>query len=529
MTFFINFLQSVRDRKAGTMKAAVVAKLAQQTYVYYNAVKDASVGSVLSPVLDPSWSHHAEYQSRLFAAGTEYWQATAVKESAVARGSGYGEEITRLGLAERHLRQALEIGQRNKLAGALIASGETFLNSISSMRQKAITENNTIYMDSIPLETSIGAVAGVSMVRPSSMPEYYNAEKPYFKDILPKELRLLRGEFRDEIAAILRTSTENAENALNSGRGALNAIGLPGSLDTYRSGGKLSENLIQKFGRIVELGGRSELQTKWDELEAASRRAMQTMSTIEDTLQREEKTDGQFRAKYPTWTGTASIVLTTEIRSTNSRMRDAYSAARDSDQGIQRELSDPVFDYWLKLACGPVSAIVAMIPTPPPALLDFTDISGTDAASGVSAAHAHTLDKLLTEMTGLIEQRERCLSRIREVHMKDITEELLANVSVSSGAGAGAHPSTICNDYKRTCSEQEAIIVSSIERQNILIIEISKTNDIFQQSLATDAITVEREKLLRELEQTVTRYFSLHAMISAGITFYSNLQVFFGF
>ena len=64
------------------MKSAILAKLALQTSVLFTFVKDSCSCSVIAVTVDKSWAHHAEFQSKSFAAAAEYWQAQASKEQA---------------------------------------------------------------------------------------------------------------------------------------------------------------------------------------------------------------------------------------------------------------------------------------------------------------------------------------------------------------------------------------------------------------------------------------------------------------
>jgi hypothetical protein len=496
------------------MKPAVVAKLAVQTAQYYSSVRDACNGSTLNSVIDGSWSYHCDYQARSFAAAGEYWQAQSVKESALAKGVGYGEEITRLQLAEKAMRLGLDAAHKNKLGTALIASGDALLATIISNKAKAVHENNTIYMDTVPEEAAVTPVIGISMVKAAAVPEYHNTEKPLFKEVMPKSVRQLRGQMREELVAAQQQAQTDCDAGLASGRQALNAMGLPGSLETYRSGAKLPENLVAKIMRVQEMGGRQELQSKIDDLDAASKRALQSMATIDETLVREEKTDAQFRGRYPTWTGVASTVLAADIRATNGRMREAYSAAKASDAGIMREMNDPNFDTWTKAICNTIVNIESLLPLPPQPLLDFSEVAGMDPAQ----ANAQLLERKLHEMTTLIEVREKAVVKLNLLVDADITESLLSAVST------GSDPALVIESQRNLCNEAKTDIATSLARQQVLIGEISSVNETFQKSLQSDPTIAEKDRVLKELDLATTRYFNQHATITAGITFYSNLQ-----
>ena len=84
--------KSIKDRKAGNMKPAIIAKLSAQTCCFYEEANKYSMDVELGRIIDPSWKIHTEFQYRQLDACAEYWQAMAAKEEAVSKASGFGEE-----------------------------------------------------------------------------------------------------------------------------------------------------------------------------------------------------------------------------------------------------------------------------------------------------------------------------------------------------------------------------------------------------------------------------------------------------
>lgn len=80
-------------------------------------------------------------------------------------------------------------------------------------------------------------------------------EKIFFKDIHPKAVKALLVSSREKLDLLLVQTTDSALGATNEGRKELAGVGLPGSLETYKSGGQFPENLWLKIERIQSLGG----------------------------------------------------------------------------------------------------------------------------------------------------------------------------------------------------------------------------------------------------------------------------------
>lgn len=64
------------------------------------------------------------FQQDFYTAAAQYYQSEAVKEAALASGSGYGEEITRLRVAQRLIEAVLDTAQRQRMGPAIIGKAE---------------------------------------------------------------------------------------------------------------------------------------------------------------------------------------------------------------------------------------------------------------------------------------------------------------------------------------------------------------------------------------------------------------------
>ena len=248
--------KAVRDRKAGSMKPGIIAKLAAQTAVFYGGAAELCKQGVLASYLDPSWAGHCAFQHKCFQAAAEYWQSQAVKEEAQQQGSGYAEEITRLVRAEGHLRQALDLANTAKLGVSLTNGAAALQRTVAAAKTSAEHDNRTVYMERVPADASLAAVSAVSMVKPAPLTEYTTPaghEKSaavFFKDVVPREVLALLAATKERLGDVLAHSAGAVTLATNDARYQLSALGLPGSLETHKTGGQLPENLWVKVQRV---------------------------------------------------------------------------------------------------------------------------------------------------------------------------------------------------------------------------------------------------------------------------------------
>lgn len=164
--------KAVKDKKAGTMKPGIIAKLAAQTSIFYRSASDMSRQGLCASYIDASWGIHAEFQYRCFDSAAEYWMSQSMKDSAQSRGSGYALEIARLNRAETKIQQAMAFATKEKLGISLTNGAAALMRTVSAAKASAIHDNRTVYMETVPLDGTLSPVAAVSLVKPSEPPEY---------------------------------------------------------------------------------------------------------------------------------------------------------------------------------------------------------------------------------------------------------------------------------------------------------------------------------------------------------------------
>jgi programmed cell death 6-interacting protein len=412
--------KSVKEQKAGTMKASIVCKLASQIVLHYNSALSYARHANVSTVVDISWIHHMEFQKESFRALAEYWQGIASQNEASVTGIGYGAQICRLRRAERILATTLQNGKTNKVPSPVIASTENVLAVINRARVNAEKDNDGIYHELVPDEHTLSDISPIQMVRCSDMPEYYNTEKPFFADLLPKEVKVLVAKHKEAVEMLLRDTTAAASKATNDGRAALSELGLPGSLELYKSGGQLPENLWVKIQRVQTLGGLSELRQKLSGIQMAAERARQTMDSIEVALQREESNDMSFRQRNPQVTLQDASRLHEDIRENVLLLRERHKIAGTSDDAIRVELQSSEILEYMEILFKSREEISNMLPK----------ANGGDAMIGY--IDTSRLEDKLIKIANLFETRDRAIQTLQNAAKTDVTEILAQKLSSST-------------------------------------------------------------------------------------------------
>jgi programmed cell death 6-interacting protein len=285
-------------------------------------------------------------------------------------------------------------------------------------------------------------------------------------------------------------------------------MGLPGSLEAYKSGGGLPENLWKKVKRTQDMGGIQALEDRIQDLNAAAERANQSAHQIETSLRREENLDTDFRARNPHWTGVQSASLNQDIKSNLDRLRALWTQARENDDSIARQLRDQEFRRNGEHLGKPREQLDALMPR----------VEGGRAGE-VGAVDTSALEALLVELAQLFEKRAKLVAELRSAAQADMGNLFLA--SVNRGLNAGGEALRLELEKLETMKAQ---ITDTNTRQNSLLEQIKGQNQAFVRNRATDRVTAERDAVVTRLEQTSTQFFNLHSQLSAGITFYADLQ-----
>lgn len=400
--------------------------------------------------------------------------------------------------------QALAEAQQANLHESITNTAHQLLRQIARSKEAAEKDNRTIYMEVIPSEATLQPIGAVSMVKPTALPTTGDPAQDLFTDLVPRQVKDLTTRFTDAAYSLLSTTEAEATNATNEGRAMLSSVGLPGSLEAYKTGGGIPDNLWHKIQRIQEAGGYSALQRRYEELNSFANRANQTISDIEASLQHEEATDDDFRRRNPRWDGVPSRNLNRDIKLNVDRFRSLWNQARNSDDIIISQLRVDDFETSCQQLGLPKQELDQLMPR---------------VESAQQAVDTRALEKQLVELAQLFERRNAAVAQLRALVQDEPTTRFMQAVAARR---AGEE---ILQAELRSVQECYAQVTSTITTQSAVLADIMQEHSKFEQARQTDAVTAERDRVVRSLEQTSTKYFNIHSQLSAGRTFYSDLQL----
>lgn len=263
------------------------------------------------------------------------------------------------------------------------------------------------------------------------------------------------------------------------------------------------------------MGGAPRLNSMFEDLKATARRALQSMATIDESLEREERTDAEFRQLNPDFPGTSSKVLSADVRTNNSRMREAYANAQQSDKQTEADLKSDTTVEQLATVSKSQEELLKLFPRNEVNLFDHDEHLDKKAED----PEITKLEDKLHDMAELIETRTRNVATFKAIVDIDITDATNTALSQSKDISA------LHTENLRQASALHSQVMEGVTQQNALLAEIMQLNEAFEKHRVTNTKAVERNKVIQTVEQSVAKFSLIHSQITAGITFYSSLQV----
>lgn len=519
--------KSIKDQ----MKDGIKAKLAHQALEYYMSALDFCNASALGGTIDRSWSTHLLFQVQCMKAATQYWQSKASKEIALARGTGYGEEIARLTAADAECQEAAKVATQNKLPASLLESVRTLQRVIREQLQLAQKDNASVYLENIPKFTDLPAIGKANMVKALGLTSEELVHElsggDLFEQFVPNSILRRAAEVKEEIKQLLATTTEKVSESNEMAKNKLQSLGLPASIEAFE---KTSDNgipmtiwqkiqHIQTANRIVARsdfgeGGTANnpvsalLQQRLKDNQDASDAAEKKLRAIETRLADEEVEDNVCRQNYGSkrWARPVSTSLNENFRADIDRYYRLVQEAKKSDEIVR----DKLHTNAGKLAS--LAQTKAVLDRQLP-LLQQENSSCSHEIGVVST--------LLLRLGGLIEEKDQVVKDFSTSYEKFNALAVLLNGSKSSPADTEVALAT----EKQFFSAHFAGKIDTIcvEEQSLLG-QIVEANDDFDARKASDTVIQARQAFLQLLSDAVDIFEQLESHVKEGNIFYEELQ-----
>ncbi|KAF2310862.1 hypothetical protein GH714_017770 [Hevea brasiliensis] len=414
--------------------------------LYYEEALAALNVAPLKDHFDKPWISHVQLKAALFYAEACYRYSLELHEK-----EEIAEEIARLSSGISALTEA-----KKNLKGAaaqLLDAISKLEANINRNLERAVKENDRVYLMRVPSPTSLSPLPAFSMVKPMSMNEVLDASKEkMFASLVPDSSAKALSRYTEMVDDIIRTQAEKLQQASELTRVRLKEMDLPDSIIALEGNFTLPTDLKEDVEAVQISGGPAGLEAELQQLRDLRRVNQELLVQTEELLQKEATEDAQFRNQFGTrWTRPQSSTLTKNLQDRLNRFAANLKQAADSDGRIERS----VRDHSTLMSILDRRPIESALPTLARPIMSLD--ANEDAIVG-------SLKQSLRQLEILGAQRAGLEDMLKEMKRKD---DILPKLMTSTGSYEDLFRKEIAK-YDQICED----IAQNIEAQEQVLLQI---------------------------------------------------------
>ncbi|KAM0790170.1 hypothetical protein ACM66B_005489 [Microbotryomycetes sp. NB124-2] len=530
------------------------SKLCMQTSSVYSSIVEEVKEYVTKGVFSREWSLLVQVKAKYFASLAQFHRSTA--DTAAAK---YGEALARLNIAETSAKEAYRLAQAfsasfsttsmtNSIApdapAALLELTKTHMNLVGDTRTKAQKDNDIVYNEVVPTEASLPAIEkGKDVAEPIPIHDVYASAEvqkivgpDLFQKLVPLSVHESASMYSEEQAKLVRAETEKIDVADGELQAALEYMGLPASLERFRSGSAgqagLADPAPQVRGWSDEVR-QQEAQRRVDDLfhklNSLKDKAARNLDKVANDLDAESRECEAMRVKYGhLWEQQPSSALTRGYRQDIRSHRGSLEQASASDAQAQGLWEGAKRDIALLLDPSALSrAFAEAVGTsslPDNSLLD-ADLNEDEEQE--TRKRVEAISENLSRLSKIKRERAEVLKDLKEkVQADDISHILILNRKGS----AAVEPQLFATELEKFRPHQQRIM-AAIHQQQQTLSEVSSDFKLLtggQKAKEVQGRWVEAERHKRELVSRLGRaaqaYADVREGLEKGVQFYQDLN-----
>ncbi|KAH0692165.1 hypothetical protein KY285_019262 [Solanum tuberosum] len=477
----------------------VCAKISRQVGLFYEEALAALNVAPLNQHFDKAWLAHVQLKASLFYAEACYRYSLELHEK-----EEIAEEIARLNSGVNALSEARKTSPRG--APQQLLDAITKLEASSNLNlEKAIKENDRVYLMRVPPASSLPPLAAFSLVKPMQMNDILDASKEkMFSSLVPDNSAKALSRYTEMVDDVIRTQAEKLQQGSELARVRLREMDLPDSILALEGNLSLPVALKEDVEAVQICGGPAALDAEMQQLRDLKRVNQELLVQTEELLQKESTEDTQFRTQFGTrWTRPQSTTLTKNLQDRLNRFAANLKQAAESDTRIERSVRDHAALMSI-LDCRPIESALPTLARPILSL-DATE----DAIVGALKQSLRQLETLGAQRAGLEDM-------LKEMKRKD---DILPKLMTFTGSQEDLFRKEMAK-YDHLCEE----ISQNLEAQEQLLLQIQAQNDQFASIFNLEDYKVSRERIYKQIEVAIMKYQEIKENINEGLKFYVTLQ-----
>ncbi|KAF7312299.1 pH-response regulator protein palA/RIM20 [Mycena indigotica] len=488
--------------------------------LYQSAIETIHAASPpITPLFPNGWLAHIDAKRYHFEAVAQYRQSLAELE-----GSHYGAEIARLDLARSASKKAYEGARRGKVAPAVVQDVQSLLDSLQKDFARAERDNYLIYHDDVPAASALPLISPSDIAKPTVVPGLSNPdsligrEGPLFADLIGWGARAAIDIYNDRKSHLVQDRiSEAAQRLKDTADENLREQNLPSALEALERSSGLPPSLLQKAEQVRREEGPARIEAALADRDRLARQDAVIISEAMDILDNEASEDEAVRSD-PSYNRAPSYEANVELVEKERRFRDILARAAESDETVQQKWDD--WEASIILLAGEESELEAVVPS--------TTISSSQDTE--SSKHARLLRVALEALDTLHRNLQDFVRRAQSLEAADDIHSRIVSAASGLERLAEVKPEIFEDVMDEELAKYDKFldeVAKAESKQNELLADIKRYNDLFVQSRREDSSVKAREEALRSLEQSFQKYREIVKNLNEGIQFYNNLAQLF--
>jgi hypothetical protein len=228
------------------------------------------------------------------------------------------------------------------------------MSTVQDRLREAAKDNDYIYHQTVPAETSLPALGKMLAAKPIPVSELYAGQDiqritgpDLFAKIVPLAVTESASLYDEEKAKLVRAETERVDIANDEMAASLDYLRLPGALQVLKGG--VDQEIVpdEDFRTWCDdVAGHENPGSIFDFLRTEKDAILSVLDRSSKQLDTEESVCEKMRSKYETeWTQQPSSRLTTTLRSDIRNYREALEEAARSDNQLAAKLRQSEVDF----------------------------------------------------------------------------------------------------------------------------------------------------------------------------------------
>ncbi|CAE6379605.1 unnamed protein product [Rhizoctonia solani] len=548
-------------------KDGTLAKLAKQVAVHYESAMSA-VATVSPSPFPQEWINHLALKKHHFEGVAQYRQSRSDLLShkytrfilfcqAVVLMSDvrYGVELGRLRLAQNEVKQGLERSSKG-VAKAVIDDVKSLAKALDTNFSRAQKDNDLIYHQNVPPESTLESIAGVNMVNsvidnklkdPSLA--IGNTDNALFAGLVSHGVRTAIEVYVDRRDNWIKEEVEGISKLMDADvTRLLQRLNLPGSLDALDKPAGLPPSLLRRSEEIRSMGGTDALQALVDEVQTLGRSAGGILEEAFDILDNEASEDETFFAQVPedgaqiaTQSGYfASQIANKDLTAKANNYRQILDNAASSDATVRNKweeweenvtvlcynpvcsrLPDDVL-FMLILARFPLSFLQDEMERMVPSHATSQSTQSTQAHT-----YARAIRAALEDLDDLRNSRARCIESARQRASTDDIKPRIVREAAGLARWVEVKPamfeSTMEEELGKFDRYKESVEAGRAKQEELLT-KVEQLNELLIQARIDDPVLKQREAALQSLDLAYHRYLEVLSNVTEGSKFYTDFS-----